>query len=112
MKFFCIPSLVFVPLEYTAHNWNLLTKFSLANWLGQFVFLSSTLQKNSLALKDECLYWPGQAKGQIKSEWIYEVIDFLNYQLKNLKDFCPESFEVEYLEISDELTIFFFAYLN
>ena len=36
-------------------------------------------------------------KGQIKSEWIYEVIDFPNQQLKNLKDFCPESFEVEYL---------------
>ena len=36
-------------------------------------------------------------KGQIKSERIYEVIDFPNYQLKNLKDFCPESFEVEYL---------------
>ena len=30
-------------------------------------------------------------KGQIKSEWIYEVIDFPNYQLKNLKDFCPKS---------------------
>ena len=36
-------------------------------------------------------------KGQIKSERIYEVIDFPNYQLKNLKDLCPESFEVEYL---------------
>ena len=36
-------------------------------------------------------------KGQIKSEWIYEVIDFPNEQLKNLKDFFTESFEVEYL---------------
>ena len=36
-------------------------------------------------------------KGQIKSEWIYEVSDFPNQQLQNLKDFCPESFEVEYL---------------
>ena len=36
-------------------------------------------------------------KGQIKSELIYEVIDFPNYQLKNLKDFCPKSFKVEYL---------------
>ena len=36
-------------------------------------------------------------KGQIKSEQIYEVIDFPNYQLKNLKDLCHESFEVEYL---------------
>ena len=34
-------------------------------------------------------------KGQIKSEWTYEVIDFPNQQLKNLKDFCPEGFEVE-----------------
>ena len=31
------------------------------------------------------------AKGQLKSEWIYEVINFSNYQLQNLKDFCPES---------------------
>ena len=30
-------------------------------------------------------------KGQIKSEWIYENIDFPNYHLKYLKDFCPES---------------------
>ena len=30
-------------------------------------------------------------KGQIKSEEIYEVIDFPNYQRKNLNDFCPES---------------------
>ena len=30
-------------------------------------------------------------KGQTKSEWIYDVIDFLNYQPKNLKDFCPEN---------------------
>ena len=28
---------------------------------------------------------------QIKSEWIYEVIDFPNNQLKNFKDFCPKS---------------------
>ena len=42
-------------------------------------------------------YLVGLFKGQIKSEWIYESIDFTNYQLKNLKDFCPERFEVEYL---------------
>ena len=36
-------------------------------------------------------------KGQIKSERIYEVIDFPNYQLKNLKYLCRENFEVEYL---------------
>ena len=36
-------------------------------------------------------------KGQIKSKWIYDDIDFPNYHLKYLKDFCPESFEVEYL---------------
>ena len=50
-------------------------------------------------------------KGQIKSEWIYDVINFPNYQRKNLKDFCPESFEVEYLKIEDDLTNFL-AYLN
>ena len=38
-----------------------------------------------------------QPKGQIKSEWINEVIDFTNQQLKYLKDFCPETFEVDYL---------------
>ena len=42
---------------------------------------------------------PNVPKGQIKSELIYEVIDFPNYQLKNLKDFCPESYKVEYLQI-------------
>ena len=36
-------------------------------------------------------------KGQIKSERIYEVIDLPNYQFKTLKDFCPESFEIEYV---------------
>ena len=30
-------------------------------------------------------------KGQIKSEWSYEIIDFPNKQLKNLKDFCPKN---------------------
>ena len=34
-------------------------------------------------------------KGQIKSEWNYEVIDFPNYQQNYFKDFCTESvFEV------------------
>ena len=31
------------------------------------------------------------SKGQIKSEWIYEFIDFPNCKLKNFKDFCPKS---------------------
>ena len=30
-------------------------------------------------------------KGQIKSECIDEIIDFLKYHRKNLIDFCPES---------------------
>ena len=30
-------------------------------------------------------------KGQIKSEWKYEVKIFPNYQRKNLMDFCPAS---------------------
>ena len=35
------------------------------------------------------------AIGQIKSEGLCEDIDFRNYHLKYLKDFCPESlFEV------------------
>ena len=28
-------------------------------------------------------------KGQINSEWIYEIINFPKNDLKNLKDFCP-----------------------
>ena len=36
-------------------------------------------------------------KGPIKSEWIYEYIDFPNYHLKSSRNICPESFEVEYL---------------
>ena len=28
-------------------------------------------------------------KGQIKSEWIYEIINFPKKDPKNLKDFCP-----------------------
>ena len=31
-------------------------------------------------------------KGQIKSEWIFEIINFPKWQLKNLKDFCPGRF--------------------
>ena len=30
------------------------------------------------------------AKGQMKSECIYEIIDFPKYHQKNLIDFCPE----------------------
>ena len=37
------------------------------------------------------------SKGQIKSKWIDEVIDFPNYQQKYCKNFCPERFVVEYL---------------
>ena len=36
-------------------------------------------------------------KGPIKSELIYEYIDFPNYHLKSSRNICPESFEVEYL---------------
>ena len=32
------------------------------------------------------------SKSLIKSEWFYEIINFPKYQLKNLKDFCPEKF--------------------
>ena len=32
------------------------------------------------------------AKGQIKSEWIDEIINFPKTDPTNLKDFCPESF--------------------
>ena len=32
------------------------------------------------------------SKGQIKSECIYEIIDFSKYHLKKLLDFCPGRF--------------------
>ena len=32
-----------------------------------------------------------RAKGQLNSEWIYEVIVSPKMPTKNLKDFCPES---------------------
>ena len=41
-------------------------------------------QKNILHLQGKSL-----AKGQIKSEWIYEIINFPNNDPKYLKDFCP-----------------------
>ena len=31
-------------------------------------------------------------KGQINSEWIYEIINFPKNDPKNIKDLCPESF--------------------
>ena len=42
----------------------------------------------------------GTYKGQMKSEWIYEGIDFPNYQRKNLKDLCPESLFEVWLKVS------------
>ena len=47
------------------------------------------------------------SKGQMKSEWIYAVTNFPNYQLKYCKDFCPDSFEDEYFLIKDNLTRYF-----
>ena len=41
--------------------------------------------------KTNCLIITKLAKGQMKSECIYEIIDFPKYQRKNLIDFCPES---------------------
>ena len=36
------------------------------------------------------------SKGQIRSEWIHEVIDFPNYRHIYSKNFCPESlFEIK-----------------
>jgi hypothetical protein len=54
-------------------------------------------------------------KGQIKSEWIYEIINFP--KPKNLKDFCPmyyknsqgrnpSNFLVHFLEIDDFMNSF------
>ena len=38
-------------------------------------------------------------KGQLKSERIYEIINFPKNDPKNFKDFCPESFTVHRVEI-------------
>ena len=42
------------------------------------------------ASQNACIhsYKRSQTKGQIKSEWIYEIINFSKNYLKNLKDFC------------------------
>ena len=56
-------------------------------------------------------------KGQIKSEWIYEIINFPKNEPKNLKDFCPmyyknsqgrnpSNFLVHFLEIDDFINSF------
>ena len=39
------------------------------------------------------------AKGEIKSEWIYEVINFPKYDLKILKDSCPEVHRAKILQL-------------
>ena len=58
------------------------------------------VESNPTTKKSNIFWWKIQlhiCKGQIKSEWIYGINDFPNCQLKNLKDFCSESFKVEYL---------------
>ena len=44
------------------------------------------------------------SKGQIKLQWICEVIDFPNNQLKNLKDFCPDL----YLKLNQKVVLITF----
>ena len=54
------------------------------------------------------------AKGQIKSEWIYEIINFPKNDPKNLKDFYyknsqgrnPSNFSGHFLEIDDFINSF------
>ena len=57
------------------------------------------------------------SKGQINSEWIYEIINFPKNEPKNLKDFCPmyyknsqgrnpSNFSVHFLEIDDFINSF------
>ena len=54
------------------------------------------------------------SKGQIKSEWIYEIINFPKNEPKDLKDFCPmysqgrnpSKFLVHFLEIDDFMNSF------
>jgi hypothetical protein len=46
---------------------------------------------NETKFKSICykLSWQLITKVQIKSEWIYEIINFPKNDPKNLKDFCP-----------------------
>ena len=44
-----------------------------------------------LVINDTGLDLLKPSKGQMKSEYIYEIIDFPKYHRKNLIDFCPES---------------------
>ena len=60
------------------------------------------------------------SKGQIKSEWIYEIINFPKTKPIYLKDFCPlyynknsqvrnpSNFSVHFLEIDDFINSFWF----
>ena len=48
-------------------------------WIDEYIFFSKLRIPVSLG------------KGQMKSECIYEIIDFPKYPQKNLIDFCPES---------------------
>ena len=41
-----------------------------------------------LEQKETGVVWT-PSKGQIKSEWIYEITNFSKNDPKNLKDFCP-----------------------
>ena len=38
-------------------------------------------------------------KGQIKSEWIYEIINFPKYEPRQLKDYCPMYYWAKILQI-------------
>ena len=79
-------------MNHDSRNWT-------SNQKCQRLFFLQEYCKAKLFLETNLWKWTSCfSKGQIKSEWIHVVINFPNKQL-NLKDFCPEIFEVEYLDI-------------
>ena len=77
----------------------------------------STRSRECSSQKLEISRW--NLRGQIKSEWIYEIINFPKIDPKNLKDFCPmyyknshgrnpSNFWGQFLEIDDFINSFWF----
>ena len=60
---------------------------------------ASKLSEMCKALKVEEFFW-GDPKGQLNSEWIYEVIVSPKIPTKNCRDFCPKSLLQGLAEIS------------
>ena len=65
----------------------LLNEWILADWLD--ANLHVMIQKSSKPFFSEIYFHGGGTKGQLDSEWIFEVIIPPKMPTKNLKDFSP-----------------------